>query len=81
MSALQGVDSPSRALDGGTSIDIGDVSDADMLTATEVHVDRVAPDSQESVPEVTRTPEVLSVPQDESRGKTHPARPFRALGD
>jgi hypothetical protein len=81
MSAMQGADPPSRALDVGNSIDIGDVSDADMLTATEVHVDRVAPDSQASLPEVTRTPEILNVPQDESRGKAHPARLFRALGD
>lgn len=78
MSAIQGADQPSRHWTVATASTSGRLA-MYMSTATEVHVDGVAPDSQASLPEVTRTPEVLNVPQDESRGKAHPARLVRAL--
>ncbi len=53
MAALKDVVSPSRALDGVISFDIGrDLTDPDSFIATEVFEDRAALDRQESLPEV-----------------------------
>lgn len=58
--ALREVVSPSRALDGVISFDIGrDLTDPDVFVATEVFEDRAALDRQESLPEVAKALRVL----------------------
>lgn len=60
MAALGDVVSPSRALDGVVSFDIGrDVTDPDVFIATEVFEDRAALDRQEALPEVAKALGVL----------------------
>jgi quinol monooxygenase YgiN len=53
MAALAAAVSPSRAVDGVISFDIGrDVTDPNSFVAVEVFEDRAALDRQESLPEV-----------------------------
>jgi quinol monooxygenase YgiN len=60
LAAFQEVITPSRAVDGVVSFDIGrDVANPDSFIATEVFVDREALDRQESLPVVHTTMELL----------------------
>jgi quinol monooxygenase YgiN len=60
VSALQDVVSPSRAMPGVISFDIGrDVSDPDAFFAMEVFKDQAALDHQNALPEVRRVLDML----------------------
>jgi quinol monooxygenase YgiN len=60
MAAMRNVVAPSRALPGVIHFDVArDVTDANVLIATEVFEDRAAMENQELQPEVTKVVELI----------------------